>query len=211
MAALFALPAVLSGCSDPKAANAANFRKVIEPIVADSYCALPQLTRLVQQDGEGGEGFPMFLTAKTSDFDPGRTGRGLMEQAVRMGLVKGTEVEIVAKHAGSAEAPSRLSAIRYEPTAAGAGHLRPVTAATQGGGRMTFAGFCAARGELVSIERWTEPADLFGQHVTRVTYVQKGSDPIAEASDADRATLGKPQERTVPLVLASDGWHPMPR
>ena len=211
IAGLLVVPAALAGCSDVKAPNAANFRKAIEPIVVDSYCLLPQFTRLVQKDGTGSEGFPVFLTAKSSDFDPGRDGRATLEDAVRTGLAKKTEVQIVAKHAGSADAPVRQAAIRYEPTAAGASHLRPVKAMTVGHTEATFAGVCGGKGELVDIVRWTEPADVLGQRVTQVTYTQKGTDPIAGLPAAGAAALEKVQQRTVPLMLASDGWRTIPR
>lgn len=76
---------------------------------------------------------------------------------------------------------------------------------------LPFPAVCAAKGEIVDVVRWTEPADFGGRRISQVTYRFKGVEPLSIVPDKDKARMAQPREATLPLVLESDGWRVMPR
>lgn len=117
-----------------------------------------------------------------------------------------------ARHIMSEDALVRQPTLSYAPTERGAKWFRDIERSMGGGRKERFASACgAASGEVVDVVRWTEPADTFGQRISQVTYTYRGVDPLPLGPAEERAALAKPIERTVPMMLASDGWRIMPR
>lgn len=74
-------------------------------------------------------------------------------------------------------------------------------------------GFCFVRPEVVSILKFTEPADLQGERVSKVTLLMKvapvRSDPELEklAFEINPKVKEEAKEVVVPFVLTSEGWQ----
>jgi len=200
-----------AACSDTNEASKENFGQALEPIVADAYCEPLRVSALTTSEHDEAEPFPIFLPIKSSLFDPGNAGRDALETAAHLGLATRTEVKVVAKRARTSEEPSMQNAIRFEPTDKGRSHLRAVDIVGRGGVKARIVSICLGKGELVSVDRWTGPADMFGQRVSQVTFTQRGVDPIEGASATDLSRLAAVQQKTVPMVLTSAGWEVMPR
>lgn len=206
---------VAAGCSDPRSASEDNFRKALEPMVADAFCTTIRAAILVPDGRIGDAVFPLTVAtteAPGAAWDPtyDRSSVGMLDEAARGDLLTRTEGEQAVRERGSERSAVRRHTATYAPTASGAPFFRAVERRT-GSGMLPFPAVCGARGEIVDIVRWTEPADVFGQRISQVTYTSRGVDPYPLWSEADRAAAAKPVERTVPLALASDGWRPMPR
>lgn len=87
-AALIAV--LLNACSDPKAANEANFRQVIEPTIKDRFCRLIHATEMRTSEAGDDEPFPIILTATPERFagTGDRDTRAMLESAARDGFLK---------------------------------------------------------------------------------------------------------------------------
>ena len=199
----------LAGCSDANVPSEANFRKALEPVMKDVFCSTLQVDRLVPQGGDQDAAFPLVVSAAVPafGFEERKATRSMLDEAARRGLLTRTQGETVAGRGSSDAPPVRQPTITYAPTDRGAEFFRGVEGRTVDHEARTFPAVCGATGEVVAVVRWTDPADLFGQKVSRVTYTYRGVDPIPMATDAERAKVAATQERTVPMVLASDGWR----
>lgn len=214
-ASLLAICLVATACSDPKAPSKANFRKVLEPVVADAFCRTIPAPRMAEEGRTGEAAFP--LTVATGEkpgsyFDPSfdRASVQMLDAAAHGGLLTKKENEFVVKERGASGAAVRRRTATYAPTAAGAPYFRAVGARTASG-VLPFPAMCLAKGEIVEIVRWTEPADMLGHRISQVTYTYRGVDPMPLGTAEERAALTKPIERTIPMMLASDGWRTMTR
>lgn len=87
--------------------------------------------------------------------------------------------------------------------------FRAVDLKVQNGNMRPFAHLCLGDGKVDEIVRWTEPADMFGQKLTQVTYRYSATNLPATLPADDRRQLETPQEAKATLVQTSDGWQKM--
>ena len=212
-ATLLAISLVMSGCSDSKGASDANFRSALEPVVRDAFCQTIDLPIMVA-DGrtDAAAVFPLTVPTKPPMFGSATYASmvSMLDDASRAGFLTRTVAEMLVKERGVSLPPSRQAVVTYALTDKGAPYFRSVDRKT-GVGMLPFPAVCAAKGELVDVVRWTEPADFGGRRVSQVTYRFKGVEPLSIVPDGDKARMAQPREATLPLVLESDGWRVMPR
>jgi len=211
-AALLAIAAAVSACSDRKAPSEDGFRTALEPIVRDAFCRPLDVPQLVPEGADENAVFPVTVSANLSALGirSDRAAVAMLDEAAQAGLLTRTASEVPAKLRGTGESPERQAVIAYAPTQRGAAYFRPVERkATKA--MVTLSAVCAAKGEVVDVIRWSEPVDFGGRRVSQVTYLYRGVDPIPLMSAAERAQIAQPQERTVALAPESDGWRPAAR
>lgn len=210
-AILAAMP--LAACSDPKAANEANFRKAIEPLVRDRFCrSIDDVDRMQVGNADEVTAWPLIVpVVPFQSHEPGgKAARALLEEAAREGLLDRRTETIVGRRVGYTEQPASREVIVYTPTDKGEVVFRPIERKAMSGMR-TVPGACAAKAEVTEIVRWTDPADAFGATVSQVTYRYRGTD-VGPVVPADQRTgFEEPKEATVTLVRSSDGWQPVGR
>lgn len=195
-------------CSDAQAPTDANFRKALEPIVKDAFCRTIDVDAMVAAGQDENAAIPIVVSPKP----PGTYGAGEERAAIagldefaRTGLLVRTEADAMAKRRGVSEEPDRHRLVSYAPTPKGEPYFRSLEWRTKTNHGVSPA-VCAARAELVEIVRWTDPAELMGRTMTRVTYRYRGIDPIVGAPGDLKVALARPKERTTTLVLNNDGW-----
>lgn len=201
----------VAGCSDPKAANEANFRKAIELGVRDRFCRNIEVDRM-GLDEKRAAPWPVIVTAEPFKYADSevRNGRDTLEQATKEGLLKRQTLTRPARHNGASEALTQQSLISYTPTSTGEGMFRVKDLRTASG-YLPFPVLCPANGEVTRIVRWTDPADMFGQTITQVTYAYRGTDLSSLIPAGSRAGFETEKETTVALVGTNDGWQRMER
>ena len=211
-AALMAISLVVSGCSDRKGATDANFRTALEPVVRDAFCQTIDLPIMVADGRTDPADFPLTVPAKPPMFGSATYASmvAMLDDASRAGLMKRTSAEMLVRERGVLLPASRKAVVTYTPTGKAAPYFRSVDRKT-GVGMLPFPAVCAAKGELVDVVRWTEPADFGGRRVSQVTYRFKGVEPLSIVPDKDKARMAQPREMTLPLVLESDGWRVLSR
>lgn len=183
---------LLAACDDPLGANKANFQKVLQgyydahPVCASISFKLPIEFR--------------------SDSDAAR--KQQLEPLVRAGLIS---VETIQKN-DSAAPGQALAAdyLRYAPTAVGEKVIRKGANGFLGG-----TDICFAHRKVVNVESFTEPVEVMGMTVSRVTYDYdlkdvelwaKGAD-IAVAFPQIETMLAKSDHQaTDVLVQTKQGW-----
>lgn len=210
--ALLAIGALASGCSDHKGVSNANFRSVLEPVVRDAFCQTIDLPIMVADGRTDNAVFPLTVPAKPPMFGSATYASmvAMLDDASRAGFLKRTAAEMPVKERGVSLPASRQPVVTYAPTDKAAPYFRSVDRKT-GVGMLPFPAVCAAKGELVDVVRWSEPADLGGRRVSQVTYRFRGVEPLSIVPDKDKARMAEPKEATLPMVLESDGWRVMPR
>jgi hypothetical protein len=134
----------------------------------------------------------------------------MLDAAAGAGLVTRTTFEKPVRWRGSDRPFVRQQLIAYAPTGKGEPYFRAVDR-TATDRTVAVPSFCTAKGEVVDVIRWSDPVDLGGHRVSRVTYGFHGVDPLPVMPEAERTRMAEPREATVPLELHSDGWHPMRR
>ena len=207
-AALLAIAAAASGCSGRKAPSEENFHKALEPVVRDAFCRTLDVQLMVPAGQDENAAIPIVASLKPPrTFGEARQQAtlGALDDAARRGLLVRTESEAMAKERASNGQPARQRVVSYAPTPKGAAYFRAVGRRTSTNGGM-FPAVCPAKGEIVKIVRWSDPAELFGRTVSQVRYRYRGVDPIDGISPGMRADLERPQERTIMLQLNDDGW-----
>ncbi len=211
-AALFAISLAASGCSDHKGASDANFRGALEPVVSDAFCQTIDLPIMVADGRTDDAVFPLTVPAKRPMFGSAtyESMVAMLDDASRAGFLKRTAAEMPVKERGVSLPASRQAVVTYAPTDKAAPYFRAVDRKT-GVGMLPFPAVCAAKGEIVDVVRWTEPADFGGRRVSQLTYRFKGVEPLSIVPDKDKARMAQPKEATLPVVLESDGWRVMPR
>jgi hypothetical protein len=189
-AALAAIALLLTGCSDPKAASDANFRATLQSWFDEH----PVCATLVTM-GE----VPIVREAR------GGIDQKPIDAAVSAGLLSVEPFRAVSRF-GTAPEDFR----RYTPTDKGKAAIRKDD---RGWGSVDI---CFARRQIDSIENYTEPADMAGIHLSRVTYRYSLADvapwvndtAIKAALPAIGRTLAKsPAEATDTLMLTNKGWQ----
>lgn len=210
--AALAAALLTAGCSDPKAPNDANFRKVLEPLVRDRFCRGVDARRMSLASGSDvPPPFPIIVPATPTSFGSDAPARTMLEQAAAAGLLTRKVATQPAKRAQDGEELKPTALIFYEPTAKGAQIFRPVDRRLSNGQMAAFPAMCMGTGRIDSIVRWTDPGDAFGQTVTVVTYTYSATDVPADAPPRLREELARPKEAQATLVRASDGWQLMGR
>lgn len=192
-----ALALAVAGCSDPKAANNANFEKAIQAQLDQSYpkCYVTQ-------------NFPAVI-----EFDVGGQ-RRILAALVKGGLVAATEKEVNAASFGNL----KLSRTVTEYTLTDAGRKHYTADATKNLRGDPLGGFCFGKAEVTRIDEFTEPADMMGARVSRVHYRYQveqipawaKADDLLDALPAlknDVATQREPGQAHAVLVLTSNGWR----
>jgi len=212
LAALVAIIALASGCSDRKGASDANFRTALGPVVRDAFCQTIDLPIMTAKGRTDDDVFPLTVPAKPPMFGSATYASmvAMLDDASRAGFLTRIAADKPVKERRASGPTSRQAVITYSPTEKAAPYFRSVDRKT-GVGMLPFPAVCAAKGELVDIVRWSEPADFGGRRVSQVTYRFKGVEPLSIVPDKDKARMAEPKEATLPLVLESDGWQVMPR
>ena len=138
---------LLAGCDNPLDANKKNFQKVLQnyndahPVCASISFKLPIDLR--------------------SDSDAGR--KQQLEPLVRAGLIS---VETIQKNDSAAPGQARAADyLRYAPTSEGKEVIRRGANSFLGG-----TDICFAHRKVVNVESFTEPVEVMGMTVSRVTY-----------------------------------------
>jgi hypothetical protein len=178
--------AVLAACDDPQAANAENFRAVLQAYYDDHLVCLALPLR-----------WPIRISSSSSDLDRRQVDALLVAEL----LAPATATETLPPNAVRSD-----TAKHFSPTAASATALRPAANQFIGGTDL-----CFARREIVRIDSFTTPAAT----VSRVTYGYRVKDvaswatlePIQTAFPRIRTMLAEPNGTgTDSLVLTSTGW-----
>ena len=101
-----------------------------------------------------------------------------------------------------------MALVVYTPTNAGKAVFRPVEREAADHRMHAYPEMCAGRGRIDKVVRWTEPAEMFGQTVSQVTYRHSATHVPASMPADVRATITRPQKATATLIKTNDGWQP---
>lgn len=198
LAAAVGIVALLTaGCSDPKAANHANFKQAIQAQLDHAYphCYITQ-------------NFPTVI-----EFDVGRQ-RQILAALTKAGLVATADKQVEAMSFGNITRHKTVT--EYSLTDEGRKHYKADAAKSLGGA--TVGGFCFGKAKVTDIDEFTEPADMMGARVSRVRYRYQVSDiPSWATSDdlvgaipqlkKDAGAQTEPAQANAVLVLTSTGWQ----
>lgn len=203
--------AAFSGCADPKEPSAEAFRPALEARVRDRFCAAIDVMPYEIEGEDADAAFPIATSPKRGMVGPGSDGMSvaMLDAFVAAGLATRTAFEKPARWKGVQDRPFvRQPLIAYAPTEKGTAYLRTIEHQATNE-KVAVPSFCVAKGELVDVVRWTEPAAIPGRMMSRVTYTYRGVDPVSFMSASDREVLARPKEAVADLELQSDGWRPM--
>ncbi|CAM3875743.1 hypothetical protein CCOS865_03437 [Pseudomonas reidholzensis] len=194
-----ALLATLAGCSDSKEVTEAHLHKAAQAYLDTQYPHCFVVTS-----------FP----TKTQDFDVNGTNKALHALAA-VGVV--TEKEI-----SRTEVPERLWQrartdiyYAYDLTDEGRKYYKADGHKLLNG--KTVGGLCFGKAQVTGIEQFSEPGELAGQKVSRVTYAYSITGlPEWAANDGVRGSVAgldkvvasgaTPLKETQGMVLTNDGW-----
>lgn len=190
--AIAALVPFLAGCHDSKAASNENFEKALQ----SHYDAHPVCITL-----------PLSLPTEIGP-DPLEPTHRQLEALAKAGLLATSTTQ---KPEPTFSGPGKLVAYTtYSVSATGKVVFRTGDEDFPGG-----TGLCFAKRKITKIESFTEPADLIGQKVSRVTYDYTLMDVAPWTEDAGiaaafpeiKAILAKPaNQQTDGMILTSTGW-----
>lgn len=165
-------------------------------------------------EGECGDAaFPIVTSPKRGMAGPGSDGRSvaMLNALAQAGLATRTVSEKPARWKG-AEGDSfvRQPLLSYAPTEKGAAYLRTFEhQATRE--KVDVPSFCLAKGEVVEVVRWTDPVDLPGSTLSRVTYRYRATDPAPFLPDAESAEVSRTREGTTAFGFDGGTWRPITR
>ncbi|WP_242416474.1 hypothetical protein [Sphingomonas panni] len=210
---LLATSGTLVGCTDPKEPSADAFRPALETLIRDHYCAAVDVMPY-EIEGEGGDAsFPVVTSPKRGMAGPGSDGRSvaMLDALAQAGLATRTESERPARWKGAEGAPFvRQPLLSYAPTEKGAAYLRTIEhQATRE--KVQVPSFCLAKGEVVEVVRWTDPVDVPGSTVSRVTYRYRGADPAPFLPASEREEVARTREGTTAFGFDGGTWRPINR
>lgn len=196
---LIAVIATLAtGCSDPKAANEKNFKVAIQNYLDTAYPKCYITTN-----------FPT-----TIEYDIGGMEAKLRALA-KIGLVSekvGSREIIVGL---GSDGKKTIPAPSFDLTDEGRKFYKPDAVDRLSSGKM--GGFCLGKANVKSISQFSEPGDMFGQHISRVNYTYavsgfpawtKTPEILAAINDlkADIESETTPIKRLDAFVLTNNGW-----
>lgn len=198
----------LAGCSDAGATDEAAFRKALEPIVRDAFCEDLGATPMEIEGSDPTEAWPLTITAKPPKYAGSADvqARRMLAAAVAAGSLTAERRTLPVRLAHSGGAFSAADVSTYTPTGRGKDTFRTIVVPKLAGSR-PLPGRCPAAGAVVAVVRWTEPADMAGQTMTRVTYTYHGVDIDPTVRAAKRAEIERPKEAIATLVRTNDGWR----
>jgi len=183
---------LLAACGDPLDANKKSFQKVLQ----NYYDAHPVCTSI---------SFKLPIEFR-SDSDAAR--KQQLEPLVRAGLIS---VETPQKNDSAAPGQARAAGyLRYAPTSEGKKVIRKGANGFLGG-----TDICFAHRKVVNVESFTEPVEVMGMTVSRVTYDYDLKDVQLWAKGADivgifpqiETMLAKPDHQAADvLVQTKQGW-----
>lgn len=207
-AAVLIAATTVSACSDPKAASEANFRKVLGPAVADSYCQVLIANKLRISDEPNQPAWPLIVSPpmpRTTDSDA--TERAVLDAGVAAGQLTRTVGMGMAKSDYASGPMTRQAIVSYTPTSRGRERFRS-SARGKPPAVANYPTVCAANGEIVKVIRWTDPQPTaFGMTISQVTYQYHGVDIDPSVPVDQHAKIEAPVEAMNVLTLANDGWH----
>lgn len=190
------LLATISGCSDPKAANEANFKKSIQSYLDTAYpkCYI----------------YSEFPT--TIDWDIAGNKEKLRALA-KTGLVVESEEKVERPSFGNTKRYATLPS--FNLTDEGRKFYKPDATKTLSG--KSIGGICLGKATVQAVTQFSEPADMLGHRISNVSYTYSVSDlpPWTQSKDvldaikelkADVASEQTPLKKQDVLVLTNNGW-----
>ena len=193
------LLAALTGCSDPKKANEENFEKAAQTYLDTQY---PQCFVVTE--------FP----TETKDFDITGNNKALHALA-QVGIIK--EVELSRKEIPKSLWQEQRTDIRYSFDLTDEGRKFYKNDGQKLMNGTTAGGLCVGKAQVVSVDQFSEPGDMMGQKISRVTYSYKVHDlPDWARNEAVVATIRglapviasekTPIKETRAMILTNNGW-----
>ena len=193
------LLAALAGCSDPKKANEENFEKAAQAYLNTQYPRCLVVTE---------------LPTETKDFDMTGNSKALHALA-QVGIIK--EVELSRKEIPKSYWQEQRTDIRYSFDLTDEGRKFYKTDAQKRMNGTSVGGICVGKAQVVSIDQFSEPGDMMGQKISRVTYSYKVNDlPDWARNEEVVATINglapmiasekAPIKETRAMVLTNNGW-----
>lgn len=181
----------LTGCNNPKDVSKSNFEKVInEKLKTDKLCVQPQTASYVVRP------YPVVIPIIDIGDNP---------------QIKEMDYFVAAGLLSSSPTTSTFGPFGIPLPRPGPARLYSLTDK----GRQNYSGepkyeFCYGSPQVAKIVEYTEPADMFGSHVTRVTFVVGVKDQADWASDQaiqKRYRVVKPDSQAMAVLeLTSEGW-----
>jgi hypothetical protein len=197
LAAVATALALLS-CNNPKAVNKANFKAAIQ-VALDKHS----------------ECLPISLPNEPrSMFDAKPRTDPQLDAVVMAGLASQKRVMMENSGWSLSGGPKQILGPHYEFTAEGRKYAaHPEHSALPVGAKT----LCYGVPEVIEVERYSEPGNAFGQTMTAVTYTyalksvpvwSKDATLMQQFPELTRIpTRDHPLERSMDLVLMSDGWR----
>lgn len=193
------LATALVGCSDPKKASESNFEKATQAWLDTAYPSCFLMSA-----------FPV----ESKEFDIGNTNKTLHALA-GVGVLKEVELsrkEIPANLFQSARTQVQYS---YDLTDEGRKYYKADARKLRDGNLVP--GLCIGKAKVVKVEQFSEPGDMMGQKISRVTYTYQVDDlpkwtanEAVIASNRELAALVSSKEtpikETRAFILTNNGW-----
>lgn len=193
---LVALAAFSAGCSNPKDANKENFAKAAQAYLDTTYprCYVTSNFPKKERIYEGKESKSIYHALAAA----GILSERVSEKAEKIAFLSSSYTEY-----------------EYDLTEEGKKFYREGIAETFGGD--SVGGICFGKAKVSSIENFTEPSDMMGMRVSRVSYrynvedipewaksaeVTAASSTIKEDVESDK----KPIENMAGFILTDKGW-----
>lgn len=190
---------LLAGCSDPKKASDENFQKAAQAYLDTQYPKCFLVTA-----------FPV----KTLDFDVSGQNR-VLHALAGVGIVK--ETELSRKDIPKTIFSPAQTDISYSYDLTDEGHKYYKDDARQLANGNKLGGICIGKAKVVRIDQFSEPGEMMGQKISRVTYsyqindlptwahdqnVQAASNELNAAVASEKA----PIKETRAMILTNNGW-----
>jgi len=199
---IIAMAFALGACSNGKAANEDNFRRVLEPVVADKFCRYIDVERLRLTQSTDLPAWPIVIPAEPMRYGDDGKFRAMLGGAASEGMLTATRKTAPATQPLSAGPLEPTAVISYAPTDKGKSVFRTIE---RKGDAIPV--MCMGTGKIDKIVRWTEPADAFGQIMTQVTYTYSATDLPVGVPDAIKQQAKDPVEAKSTLVRIDGGWQ----
>lgn len=189
--------ATVGGCSDKKEANKENFKVALTSFFSKNCLMIP-LTNVFPGTTQA-IAFPYQMTGS-----PGA--EGIFPKLVA--FVHSRVIEMKTVPTSRPSEPANYLDFTYDLTEAGRALYRAPNALGPG----SPPGLCAGHIRVVSIDRFTEPADQVGRRVSQVTFTGEPQyddwtkDIAIQETFTEQLSKTQPLSQTLPLVLMNDGW-----
>ncbi|GLX91994.1 hypothetical protein Pfra02_45620 [Pseudomonas fragi] len=196
---LVILATALVGCSDPKKASESNFEKATQAWLDTAYpkCFLMSA-------------FPV----ESKEFDLSNTDKTLHALA-GAGVLK--EVELSRKEIPASVFQAARTKIQYSYDLTDEGRKYYKSDAQKRRDGTTAPGLCIGKAKVEKIEQFSEPGDMMGQKISRVTYTYRvddlpkwAGDEAVVSNNRDLAPMAAskvtPIKETRAFILTNNGW-----